>query len=58
MNILVGKGYRAKIADFGLSKLKESNSLASVVGTPLWMAPEIMKSEHYSEKADVYRHAP
>jgi len=35
---------RAKIADFGLSKmLQDSSKLTSNVGTPIWMAPEVME---------------
>jgi len=26
----------------------------TVIGTPVWMAPEVLKAEKYSEKADIY----
>jgi alpha-tubulin suppressor-like RCC1 family protein/tRNA A-37 threonylcarbamoyl transferase component Bud32 len=46
---------RAKIADFGLSKmLQDSSKMTSNVGTPIWMAPEVMEGKEYTEKADVY----
>ncbi|XP_075561482.1 serine/threonine-protein kinase Nek10 isoform X1 [Pelecanus crispus] len=42
-------------ADFGLAKQKQENSkLASVVGTILYSCPEVVKSEPYGEKADVW----
>ncbi|XP_031642571.1 serine/threonine-protein kinase Nek10 isoform X2 [Oncorhynchus kisutch] len=41
--------------DFGLAKQKQENSkLTSVVGTILYSCPEIVKSEPYGEKADVW----
>ena len=44
-----------KIADFGLSVFYEKNSnLTERVGTCHWMAPEVIKSQRYSTKADVY----
>ncbi|XP_074981831.1 serine/threonine-protein kinase Nek10 isoform X1 [Caretta caretta] len=42
-------------ADFGLAKQKQENSkLTSVVGTILYSCPEVVKSEPYGEKADVW----
>ncbi|XP_076986076.1 serine/threonine-protein kinase Nek10 isoform X6 [Tamandua tetradactyla] len=41
--------------DFGLAKQKQENSkLTSVVGTILYSCPEVLKSEPYGEKADVW----
>ncbi|XP_061441955.1 serine/threonine-protein kinase Nek10 isoform X4 [Rhineura floridana] len=41
--------------DFGLAKQKQENSkLTSVVGTILYSCPEVVKSEPYGEKADVW----
>lgn len=43
-NILVGKGFIVKIADFGFAKLKEDDSLMkSTLGTPITMGPEILE---------------
>ncbi|NXU89163.1 NEK10 kinase, partial [Xiphorhynchus elegans] len=43
------------VADFGLAKQKQENcKLASVVGTILYSCPEVVKSEPYGEKADVW----
>ena len=46
-----------KVADFGLARdLKESNDM-TVCGTLLWSAPELLNSENYDEKVDVYSFA-
>ena len=55
LNVLVGRGGVLKICDFGLAKLRlQSQSLHTKVGTPLWMAPEVMTSGSYSYSADIY----
>nr|XP_009686221.1 PREDICTED: serine/threonine-protein kinase Nek10 isoform X2 [Struthio camelus australis] len=54
-NIMLGDKDKVKITDFGLAKQKQENSkLASVVGTILYSCPEVVKSEPYGEKADVW----
>jgi len=56
-NILVSEHMQCKIADFGLSKVKqESMTLRSRVGTPQYMAPELLSPDHlpHNEKVDVY----
>ncbi|XP_021310111.1 chitin elicitor receptor kinase 1 isoform X2 [Sorghum bicolor] len=59
-NILIDKDFRAKVADFGLSKLSEigttSQSLPSlrVVGTFGYMPPEYARYGEVSPKVDVY----
>jgi serine/threonine protein kinase len=51
-----GERLVAKVADFGLSrKLLLSPELQSrVVDNPTWLAPEIIRGEPYTGKADVY----
>ncbi|XP_049651872.1 dual specificity testis-specific protein kinase 1 isoform X1 [Accipiter gentilis] len=53
-------GYTAVVGDFGLaekiptySEDSEKEPLA-VVGSPYWMAPEVLRGEIYNEKADVF----
>ncbi|KAG7469659.1 hypothetical protein MATL_G00131210 [Megalops atlanticus] len=54
-NIMLGERDKVTITDFGLAKQKQENSkLMSVVGTILYSCPEIVKSEPYGEKADVW----
>ena len=46
----------AKLADFGVS-IELDNAAAkrkSFIGTPFWMAPEVIGGHIYTEKADVY----
>jgi len=56
-NLLVDENWKVKVCDFGLSKILETQSdFASMTacGTPSWTAPEILRNEPYSEKADIY----
>lgn len=45
-----------KIADFGFCKgLKEADDMTTtMVGSPIYMAPEVLKGEDYSTKADIW----
>ena len=48
-----------KVTDFGLSRITSDGSadfgtMTSAVGTCHWMAPEVLQSNHYDQKADVY----
>ncbi|XVF57942.1 hypothetical protein PTKIN_Ptkin07bG0023100 [Pterospermum kingtungense] len=55
-NILLDQNFRARIADFGLSKLIDRNQnqiITAMRGTPGYMAPE-WSSATITEKADVY----
>ncbi|XP_051855837.1 dual specificity testis-specific protein kinase 2 isoform X2 [Antechinus flavipes] len=51
-------GYSAVVADFGLAEKIPDYSAGSeklaVVGSPFWMAPEVLRDEPYNEKADVF----
>ena len=60
--MLVTDGFRVKICDFGLSKVKELASTSSLTmsfaagpkGTPAYMAPEIIERGKYSRASDMY----
>jgi len=58
-NILTNNNWQVKIADFDLSRIKQrtlykNDPSSSLIGTPSWMAPELIKGTHYDEKVDVY----
>jgi len=60
-NILVGTDGVVKLADFGCSRsidnlCSKTHGCRSMVGTPYWMAPEVIKddSSGYGPKADVW----
>ncbi|XP_056266583.1 dual specificity testis-specific protein kinase 2 [Pseudoliparis swirei] len=51
-------GYTAVVGDFGLAEKIPTNPAEveklSVVGSPFWMAPEVLRNEPYDEKTDVF----
>jgi serine/threonine protein kinase len=53
-NILLDKDKLPKICDFGLARVLKPDQMTKLIGTPQWMAPEIVKNEPYNEKVDVY----
>ena len=55
-NILLDAGQNIKMGDFGLAKeLSSQNRLAQTnVGTPFYMAPEIINEKEYDEKSDIW----
>mmetsp|Transcript_4863 Transcript_4863/g.18220 ORF Transcript_4863/g.18220 Transcript_4863/m.18220 type:complete len:651 (-) Transcript_4863:82-2034(-) len=55
-NVLMNEEGRVKLADFGVSReLMNSSSLArTVIGTPLWMAPDVIEGKKYSFPADIW----
>jgi len=59
-NVLIGEHWNAKVADFGLCKIIQSweeTSKYTPCGTPKWAAPEVLRNENYTTKADVYSFA-
>eukprot|EP00276_Gloeochaete_wittrockiana_P003792 CAMPEP_0184644750 /NCGR_PEP_ID=MMETSP0308-20130426/1409_1 /TAXON_ID=38269 /ORGANISM="Gloeochaete witrockiana, Strain SAG 46.84" /LENGTH=575 /DNA_ID=CAMNT_0027073443 /DNA_START=147 /DNA_END=1874 /DNA_ORIENTATION=- len=57
-NILLDENLKAKVSDFGLSRVRrEASSLTIGIGSPLWMAPEVWEEKPYDGKADVYSFA-
>jgi len=56
-NILIDDNWKIKISDFGLSRIKNILNFQENkgrIGTPHWMAPEIMKGSKYEEASDVF----
>lgn len=52
-NIMVDFDLNVTLIDFGLSKLTTKNRLKSVIGSPLYMAPEIFDA-NYTKKCDIW----
>jgi p21-activated kinase 1 len=55
-NVLVDFNGAVKIADFGFAAglTEEQDKRKSVVGTPYWMAPELIRGLEYDAKVDVW----
>eukprot|EP01097_Dermamoeba_algensis_P010557 TRINITY_DN7874_c0_g1_i1.p1 TRINITY_DN7874_c0_g1~~TRINITY_DN7874_c0_g1_i1.p1 ORF type:complete len:504 (-),score=143.35 TRINITY_DN7874_c0_g1_i1:224-1735(-) len=55
-NIVVGLEGQVKLADFGyaaqLTQKKQKRN--TIVGTPYWMAPELIRGEPYDTKVDIW----
>ena len=58
-NILLHNG-KPKIADFGFAKLVDfsltdyTQHMVSVVGTPLYMSPQLLEKKKYTSKSDIW----
>eukprot|EP00730_Choanoeca_flexa_P009273 TRINITY_DN12619_c0_g1_i11.p1 TRINITY_DN12619_c0_g1~~TRINITY_DN12619_c0_g1_i11.p1 ORF type:complete len:1792 (+),score=424.64 TRINITY_DN12619_c0_g1_i11:732-5378(+) len=50
LNILCDSNFRAKVCDFGLSM----KAKCGAVGTPFWMAPEVINGGECTVQSDVY----
>ncbi|XP_022765493.1 serine/threonine-protein kinase TIO [Durio zibethinus] len=55
-NILIGAGSVVKLCDFGFARAMSTNTvvLRSIKGTPLYMAPELVREQPYTHTVDLW----
>ena len=53
-NILVSRTGDYNLADFGIARTMDHTTTATMAGTRLYMAPEILKLERYGTTVDIY----
>lgn len=55
-NIFIDDAGNYKLGDFGISKIMQfaDSTMTQRIGTPNYMAPEVVKSEKYDFRADMY----
>eukprot|EP01100_Stratorugosa_tubuloviscum_P007725 TRINITY_DN318_c0_g2_i1.p1 TRINITY_DN318_c0_g2~~TRINITY_DN318_c0_g2_i1.p1 ORF type:complete len:558 (+),score=207.30 TRINITY_DN318_c0_g2_i1:44-1675(+) len=60
-NLLLDNNGTVKVCDFGLAIVKNHGEMlqdkGGIVGSPLWMAPEVLLGKPLNEKSDIYSYA-
>jgi len=52
-NIMINKEGHATLIDFGLSKSKDKKGMKSIVGSPYYVAPEVLNGK-YGLECDIW----
>jgi serine/threonine protein kinase len=53
-NMLLTRDWTLKLTDFGEARAQNVGGTMTSVGTPIYIAPEVMRADHYDEKADTW----
>ena len=53
-NILINSDGRCKLADFGVARGMGASGAGTTIGSPYWMAPEVLGTEKYNNSADIW----
>lgn len=53
-NFLVNKNFHLFLTDFGTTRSIHQKHMSTAIGTPMYMAPDMIDSNEYTEKVDVF----